>query len=389
MFLIDGPYVSEYLKRTLVSAQIPVIKTQAATQYLSGHEINFIDEVAACEFLKTNTEAVIYTNSENALDWIYRNLPKSELTETIKKVKDKVAFRESLNSHHPDYYFKGFTLSELHEVDPTVLPFPVILKPSIGFFSLGVQSIEDSDHWNASLSAFDKTLKTSEGLYPKGVLDNSSFIVEEILRGDEFAIDCYFDEQGQVIVLNIMKHLFASESDVNDRVYFTSGNLMNEYLKPIQDYLSLLGNVFKFKNFPAHIEIRINESGEIAPIEINPLRFGGWCSTPDLAQYAWDMNIYECLVNKTWPDWPKKTQLNPGKVFALVVLNNSTGVEGLKIKSFDYEALLQQVRNPLELRRTNFKAYPVFGFLMCSVPEDDFSELTDLLHSDLCEFIKL
>ena len=387
MFLIDGPYVSDYLKQTLTELKIPVIQTEQSEAYLAGLDIHFISEAAARKILKANPQEQIYTNSENALEWIYHHLADTDLAQTIQRVKDKILFRQTLVDLHPDYFFKGVRLQELHKIDPATLPFPLILKPAVGFFSLGVQSIKNEAAWNLHLASLDQTIKASEGLYPEGVLDHSAFIIEAVLEGDEFAIDCTFDAQGQVIILNMMKHLFASESDVNDRVYITSAKIMDQYLPPIQTYLDRLGARFKLRNFPAHIEIRIKANGEITPIEINPLRFGGWCSTPDLAQYAWDMNIYDCLVNKTWPDWSIKTQHNRETVYALVVLNNSTGTVGSKIKSFNYESLLEGVRTPFELRRTDFNAYPVFGFLMCSVPEDDFSELTTLLHSDLKAFI--
>jgi hypothetical protein len=89
------------------------------------------------------------------------------------------------------------------------------------------------------------------------------------------------------------------------------------------------------------------------------------------------------------PDWSKIISQRGGKVYALVVLNNSTGVSGSQIKSFNYDQLLRKIDTPFELRQTDFGQFPVFGFLMCAVPEDDLSVLYELLHSDLSEYIKL
>ncbi len=386
MFLIDGPFVSDYLKQTLQNLAVPVVKTPYAEQALLGYQINFISEDAAAQAYEQDGAQHFYTNSENALSWIFQRLPSSELAHRLASVKDKVRFRDVLAATHPEYFFKGYPSSELQAIDSARLPYPLILKPSVGFFSLGVQRIDDGNQWLEALTNLDAMTKSYAGLYPMEVLDNSTFIVEAVISGDEFAVDCYFDEQGQVIILNMMKHLFASGDDVNDRVYLTSSSIMEQYLTPVQEYLNRLGSLFKLQNFQAHVEFRI-DNGEMAVIEINPLRFGGWCSTADLAQYAWGMNVYEVLINQSKPDWDQLIRRSSSDVFALIVLNNSTGVPGKAIDSFDYKSLLETIQDPLELRKTDFKKFPLFGFLMCRVPAGDMQELESLLHSDLSEYI--
>ena len=386
MFLIEAPFVSEFLKQTLEEFNISVIKTVYAEQALQGYSVNFISELEAVQAYESDKQLHFYTNSENALDWILQNFPYSDLARKVASLKDKVRFRDVLVELHPKYFYEGCQSSELQMLEPDSLPFPVILKPSVGFFSLGVQKIDDQDKWLEALTDLDTMIKSYGGLYPSGVLDNSVFIIEAVIPGDEFAVDCYFDEQGQVVILNMMKHLFASGDDVNDRVYVTSPSIMTQYLEPIQNYLNKLGSLFALKNFQAHVEIRIND-GDLAAIEINPLRFGGWCSTADLAQYAWGMNLYEALIGGFRPDWNELITRDPEHVYALVVLNNSTGVPGSEITNFDYDALVRTVQEPLELRKTDFRKFPLFGFLMCRVPAGDLSELEGLLHSDLREFI--
>lgn len=64
------------------------------------------------------------------------------------------------------------------------------------------------------------------------------------------------------------------------------------------------------KNFPAHIEIRIDKNGNINPIEVNPLRFGGWCTTGDISWYAYGFNSYEYFLKGKKPDWVMKKNLS-------------------------------------------------------------------------------
>ena len=389
MFLIDGPYVSKYLKQTLVDLNIQVVKTKEAITYLKGYHINYIDEREAVSVLNRKPQTNVYTNSENTIGWLYSELPQSELAQTVFSVKDKVLFRDKLKQLHPQFYYAAHQYIDLSSVDPAGIPFPVILKPSVGFFSLGVYKVENAEEWKRTIAELDQGVERSDGLYPKGVLDNSIFIIEEIIQGDEFAVDCYYDNAGSAVVLNISQHLFASSEDVNDRVYITSGPIIEKYLDRIQSYLNKLGEVFQLSTFPAHIELRIDNSGVINAIEINPLRFGGWCSTPDMCQYAWDMNIYEYVVKQLKPDWPTLIHNKREQVYALVVLDNSTGHRGSEIKSFNYDAFLERFSDPLELREADFKKHPLFGFFMCRVHEGQLEELYSILHSDLKEFIVL
>ena len=65
--------------------------------------------------------------------------------------------------------------------------------------------------------------------------------------------------------------------------------------------LNKIGKIGNFRNFPFHLELRKNEN-KIIPIEINPMRFCGWCIT-DIAQYAWGINVYEYYFKNLKPDW--------------------------------------------------------------------------------------
>jgi NADPH-dependent curcumin reductase CurA len=47
-------------------------------------------------------------------------------------------------------------------------------------------------------------------VFPENVLNTSNFIIEEFIRGEEYAIDYYYDNNGAVL-LNVLHHLFSSE----------------------------------------------------------------------------------------------------------------------------------------------------------------------------------
>jgi hypothetical protein len=167
----------------------------------------------------------------------------------------------------------------------------------------------------------------------------------------------------------------------------TSKDIVEANLDPFAKFLKDIGNLAKVKNFPVHVEIRRDHSGAIVPIEINPMRFGGWCSTADMTYLAYGFNPYACYLSQKRPNWKEALENQNGKLYSIVVLDNSTGVDARDIDAFDYERLLSRFEHPLELRKTDYKEYPVFGFLFAETSQSNVGELERILRSDLKEFI--
>ncbi|MCK5913768.1 MAG: ATP-grasp domain-containing protein, partial [Desulfuromusa sp.] len=107
----------------------------------------------------------------------------------------------------------------------------------------------------------------------------------------------------------------------------------------------------------------------------------------DISFLAYGFNPYLSYYRQEKLDWTQLLQGKEGKLFSIVVLDNSTGVEIGKIKSFAYDQLLKGFKKPLELRKIDFQEYPVFGFLFTETEADNFVELKNILDSDLREFI--
>jgi len=87
------------------------------------------------------------------------------------------------------------------------------------------------------------------------------------------------------------------------------------------------------------------------------------------------------------PDWPELLKDKAGKLYSIIILDNSTGIDPARIVDFDYQQLLSGFENPLELRKFDFNEYPVFGFLFTETNTRNEIELQRILTSDLKEFI--
>ncbi|MCD4764547.1 MAG: ATP-grasp domain-containing protein, partial [Desulfobacterales bacterium] len=383
----DKPYVSDFFKMTVRDNAIPVVGTDIAKKLGLYSGTKVISEDRAIEMARELDNLTIYTTSENSIGWISKHLAFINLPKKIALFKDKLKFRELIKSIFPNFYFKKVRVEDLKKVQFNEMPLPFIIKPTVGFMSMGVYKVSNLEEWTNTIDSIIAEIDQIKDLYPAEVLDTSSFIIEQCINGEEFAVDAYYNSIGEPVILSILKHTFSSETDVSDRVYISSKEIIESNLEEFTDFVGKIGNLAGVKNFPVHIELRRDNDGALLPIEVNPMRFGGWCTTADISFLAYGFNPYLYYYSQKKPNWSEVLKGKEGKLFSIIVLDNSTGIDVNEITSFNYEKLLSNFEKPIELRKIDYKKYPVFGFLFAETREDNFIELKNILDSDLNEFI--
>jgi hypothetical protein len=376
VFILDEPYVSDFLAATVAASDRPSLATPMATARLAGTDATLLDSAAFADAARTPGTR-IYANSENSIGWIAENLADT----------DKVAFRQLVSPLFPDYRFCELCVADLN---PATLPLPApfIIKPAVGFFSLGVHVVESAEAWPQVVSAIRSEVESAASFYPEQVLGLDRFIAEEVIEGEEFAVDAYFSATGEARVIGIMGHLFAGADDVSDRVYYTTPEIIAKWREPFAAFLSEMGRMANLRDFPVHAEFRVDAAGRIAPIEVNPMRFGGWCAA-DMAKHAWGINPYLCYLEDTQPDWDRILEEHAGEATGLVIADFPGTIDRTRIESVDYDAYLARFSAPLELRPTDYCRQPVFAFLFTRVPANDLSELHEVLHADLTCYLQM
>lgn len=387
MFIVEKPYLSDFFKKTLRDSAIPVVGTEVALKLGLLEGTRIIGEEQAIGIVREQPDIRIYSNSENGIGWLAKNLAFSDLPQKIDLFKDKLKFREMTRRLYPQLFFKGIELSEFDTFDTSTVPLPCIIKPSVGFFSMGVHKVMKQGEWQGIFAAILAEMAQLKGLYPDEVLGTGSFIIEQCINGDEFAIDAYYDGSGKAVILSIFHHRFSTDTDVSDRVYSTSKTIIEQNIDEFTMFAESIAEVSGVRNFPVHIELRREIDGSLLPIEVNPMRFGGWCTTADTTAMAYGFNPYLYYFTGQCPDWNTLLRHKEGKLYSLIVLDNSTGREGSSITSFDYNGLCTGFEKVLELRKIDYKSYPVFGFLFTESCEENFAELKAILDSNLSEFI--
>jgi len=387
MFILEDPYISRRLALAVAGSGAPVLDTTAARTALGARFGLLSDDDFARRYLEAERPR-LYANSENAIGWIAEHLLGTPLAQSVDLFKDKVRFRDLLADLYPDYRYAGLTLEELEGFDPTSVRVPFVVKPAVGFFSMGVHVVDSVDDWPGVVVALRDEASALASLYPHTVIGLDRFIVEEVIEGEEFAVDAYFDREGAPVVLNVLGHLFASADDVSDRVYITSAELIERWVEPFTTFLAEVGRRAGLRDFPVHAELRVDPNGRVAPIEINPMRFAGWCVT-DIAFHAYGIDPYECFMEELVPDWTRMLERHRGSTFGVVVADIPASVDREAIESVDYEALEARFSRPVEVRRTDFRRYPVLGFVFAEVPSADLRELRAMLGADLTAFVRM
>ena len=386
MLILDKPYISDFLEETIIELELPVLKNESIEEFDLSQEINFLTEE---EFIKKskNSKNFIYSNSENPINWIANNLSFTGLPERINNFKDKFKFRELIQDIYPNFYYQKISFNNLDEIDISKIDKPFIIKPAVGFFSMGVYKVNNDDQWKEVVANLKEEVELMAERYPNEVINSNKFIIEENIEGREFAVDIYYNDLGEPVILNIFEHLFSSGDDVSDRVYITSKEIIEKYHKTFLKFLAKIGELVNLRNFPMHVEFRVDKEENVIPIEINPMRFAGWCTT-DIAYYAYGINVYQYFFEQKSPDWNEILKDKEDKVYSIVVADLPKDIVVDEIKKIDYNKFLSHFEKPLKLRKIDYAKHGVFAFIFAETSLENRSELEEILNSDLKEYIK-
>ena len=387
MIIASGPYLSPHFVNTVARNGWPVVDSGGA--HLCGMEgMEFIDPPGSGERDRTKAASKLLTSGEHALDWVSRELAGTPAEVAACLFKDKARFRRVTKSLFPEVMFRELSLEALPGFVPEQSDYPFVVKPAVGFFSIGVRMIWTPDDWAKAKVEIGAEVAEVRSIFPEHMLSQTRFLLESYIEGTEFAVDAYYDRDGQPVILNILEHRYASADDVSDRLYVSSRAIIESLAPQASSFLTDINRLAGIRNFPLHAEFRRDSHGTLVPIEINPLRFGGWCTTGDFAHFAWGFNSYECYMNDAAPDWETVFKDRETFEYGLIVLDNRTGIPGDRIGSFDYEGLLNRFSHPLHLAKMDFTAFPLFGFLFVETAPEARAEQAWILNSDLSEFVE-
>jgi len=346
-----------------------------------GHKLNLLNDEQFVE--KYQQTGKLYAVSENALVWLYAQLPDSELVKKVKILKDKAEFRRICQQIYPDFYYKEVEMKALRSLNPDELPLPLVLKPAVGFLSVGVYIVRSKAEWQSALDDIDKNFAKQCAVFPETVVRSEKFVLEQFIEGEEYAVDAYYDADGKPNIINIFHHIFKDETDVSDRLYCMSKQIFEANYPAFNQFCIDLNGVLQLKDFPMHVEFRVDKhTGKAIPIEVNPLRFAGMCLN-DLTRHTCGLLPVKAFFEGTHPDYATMWNGIENDVFSFVVLDKPYETT----KALDFEAIKKHFHGVLETRDIKNPAMSIWGFLFTKTAPEHKEELKEILHSSLEKFM--
>lgn len=381
MMIVDEPFAAPELIEYLECAQEPVLLNSMAEKILVRHSIKALgdEEFAA----RVNAGERLICTSENAFSWIAQHIEDKAVTEAIATFKDKARMRKLLAPMYPSLEYCEIPTAQLKEVCFEDFSAPFVLKPNVGYCSVGVHVVESRQQWDAALADIDENMAVWRSRYAKSALDEGSFVVESYLEGTEFAVDAFFDENGEAVVLDVLRHEFANAADTSDRCYITGASVIREYAPAFALWLTEVNGYVGAKNFPVHVEARMKD-GEITPIEFNPLRFAGICGT-EVAYHAYGFHTYDYYLRNVKPSWNELLSGKEGKLYCMGYLPAPEELAAVKC-GFDYDRLLSHFEGLQAFYRFDPQQTGALGFIFLETEESDETERAFLREADLTQF---
>ena len=379
MVIIEAPFVSDLMVETIEKNGIPVLKNEMSEKRVA-HGVVLSDSEFCKEYEKTGK---LYTVSENALGWIYDHIQDKRFLDGISIVKDKSAFRKICCDIYPDFFFKELNINEMEQLDIDSIVFPCVIKPSVGFLSKGVFVVHDKKEYQAAVKSLQNDFAKAGADFPEFVVGKSRFLIEEYIHGEEYAVDAYYAEHESPVILNIFHHKFMDESDTSDRLYMTNKGLFDQYEEPFTAFLTNLNKTMHLRNFPMHIEFRY-DGKKAVPIEINPLRFTGFC-----------LNELQVFISGNHPMQSflkgihiSKEEMWKGKenlTYAFTVLDLPSGCED---KTFDEEKFSADFPGVIDVRRVPDKSSGVAATVFLKTETKNLQAFDRIMSLDMHEYMK-
>jgi len=306
--------------------------------------------VDATNLAKSNwhfsTKDKVCITSEAVIELVLDRLEDDRKIKAIHFLKDKFAFRQLLQTIYPDYVFKAVTLAEIPQLS---IAQKAVIKPAKGCFGAAVKIIDKHTDLNQLVTEIKAELDKNGEVFSEVVLSKNEFILEAFIEGEEYAVDMFYDANGQPQITNIYYHPIPKQEAYLHMVYCVNLPIFQKiYDKAIQ-FFKQLNELLQVTNFMIHGEFKL-DGGKLLPIEMNCMRYGGM-GLGNLVYHAFGVNPYHHFIHNQAPNWNEIwAKQNAEDIFAFFVAYNGQRIDKqryqpnvTKLKTQFTEVLLEQL----------------------------------------------
>ncbi len=382
MMIVDEPFAAPVLVEYLEQTQEPVLANAMARRLAASYNIRVLEgeEFAA----RLNGGARLVCTSENAFGWIAEHAQDKAMVDAVATFKDKARMRQLLQPMYPELECREVPTAQLAHLDFGELQPPFVLKPTIGYCSVGVYVVNSRAECDAALADIEQNLQVWRSRYSESALAEGSFIIEPYLEGTEYAVDAYFDENGEAVVLDVLRHEFKDANDTTDRCYVTGPSVIRQHAAHFAEWLTEVNRFVGARNFPVHVETRMKD-GRITPIEFNPLRFAGICGT-EISYFAYGFHTYDYFLRGVRPNWEELLAGREGRLYCMGYIPAPEPLAKGEAH-FDYDAFQQHFSGLQAFYRFDPQETGALGFVFIETSEQDETERAFLRDADLAQFL--
>lgn len=284
-------------------------------------------------------------------------------------LKDKFELHKLLSEIFPDFYFNRLDIDELmsHRLPADK---KLIIKPRRGFFGTAIGIYNPGDDITAIAHRLKSDLEKKSAFFSESVLSRTEMIIEEFIEGDELAVDMFYNDNGEPVILNIYAHPFPEKDEYCHVLYYTNKKIFDEFYHLIINFFKLLNKGLKADSFPIHAEFKCN-NGKLIPVEMNPLRFGGF-GLADLTFHSFGYNPFEAYFKNYKFDFDCFWGENDDEHYGWILAYNGTDIDTQKHFP-NYQKFKDHIGDYLHFVEIDHTKNPVFA--IAYVRKQNFAEL--------------
>ncbi|WP_010180147.1 ATP-grasp domain-containing protein [Aquimarina agarilytica] len=356
------------------SAESGTLETLPVTANLVHLKEEDVNE-ASFNFKK---EDKVCVTSEASLDIVRKKIEDKAKIKGIDCLKDKYQFREILSELYPGYRFEKIDFKGIEDLK---IEKQTVLKPLKGCFGTAVKIIDQHSDLKKVSEEVALEIEKNSSVLSENVLSKNEFIVEDFIKGEEYAVDMFYDEKGKPHIVNIYHHPMPKIAAYLHMIYYTSKEVFDKVYDQANAFFEKLNLILNVKNLAIHSEFKLDK--ELFPIELNTMRFGGM-GLGNMIYHSVGVNPYDCFIKGESPDWNTIWQKNEDSIFAFLIAYNGTDVNKLNQEP-DIEKLKNRFTKLLKETLFDYKEQLAFG-VFCI--EETKSNLEKLLEIDFNDYFK-
>lgn len=340
------------------------------------------DELARRKELRFPVGTRLYLPSESAMQVVFERMDDKERLDLFTKIKDKYECRKLLQPIFPEFYFEKIKLEDLPKLDFKGRE-KLVVKPEKGFFGTGVKTVHQGDDLAKITEEIGEELKKNVEFFADSVLSQHDLLVEECIEGEEYAVDMFYDIQGMPVILNIYSHPIP-QTPYFHVLYYTNKRIFDAYYEMLLKLFERLNLQLKATSLPIHAEFLLTKDNQMVPVELNPLRYGGF-GLADLTYYAFSLNPFAAFFDDARPNWNHiwEARERVGNSFGWVLAYNGTGIDVTTYVP-NHEKLKQIFPNLLGYHELDYRKNPAFG--IAYIKEANEQKLLKLLELEFKDF---